>query len=400
MTMTTPASKSKKNINKSALIITLGMLSAFAPFATDMYLASFPSIAESLNTTVSEVQYSVSTFFIGLALGQLFYAPLIDRFGRKPPLLIGITIFTCSVLAAAFSPDITTFVGLRALQALGGCSGMIISRAIIQDLFDTNESARALSLMMMVQGIGPIAAPIMGGYLYKFFGWQAVFIFLALFGILCLFATLKNVPETLHEPRPVNPSDIIGNFTSLLKNRRFTLPLISGSLALSTMFIFISASPFVFMTLHGISEEHYSWLFGFFAFGMLLSAQLNNMLLKHFPPTTIYRTTLVFLIAMSGLLVGLTATSHLIFFSIALFFCIATVPITAANSTAMAMAASGKNAGTASSLVGVTQFLAAGLISAFVGIIHNQSAYPMTATMCVVAILALAVFLFSAKSEN
>ena len=388
---------SRKKINKAALIITLGLLSAFAPFATDMYLASFPSIAESLNASISEVQYSVSTFFIGLSIGQLFYAPLIDRFGRKLPLLVGIILFAVSSFVAIFSPGITAFVALRAVQAIGGCSGMIISRAIIQDLFDTNESARALSLMMMVQGIGPIAAPIMGGYLYKFFGWRSVFIFLTGFGIICFMATLKNVPETLDTPRPVKPREIIGNFTSLLKDRRFTIPLVAGSLALSTMFIFISASPFVFMTLHGISNEHYSWMFGLFALGMLLSAQLNTILLKRFTPDRIFHMTVTFLLVMSGILVALTAIDNLIVFSIALFFCIATVPITAANSTAMAMAASGRNAGTASSLVGVTQFMAAGLISAFVGLIHNQTAYPMAGTMFSVALLALVAFQFRLK---
>ena len=388
MLKTTP----KTSINKAALIITLGLLSAFAPFATDMYLASFPSIAKSLNTSISDVQYSVSTFFIGLAFGQLLYAPLIDRFGRKLPLLVGIILFSISSLAAIFSPGITTFVGLRAIQAIGGCSGMIISRAIIQDLFDTNESARALSLMMMVQGIGPIAAPIMGGYLYKFFGWQSVFIFLTLFGIICFAATAKNVPETLITPRPIEPKDIIGNFSSLLKNRHFTVPLVAGSLSLSTMFIFISASPFVFMQLHGMSNEHYSWMFGFFAFGMLISAQLNTLMLKRMSPEKIFQRTVIFLIIMSGLLVVLTASDTLILFSAALFFCIGTVPVTAANSTAMAMAASGKNAGTASSLVGVTQFFTAGVISALVGVIHNQTAYPMTGTMCTVAILAFIVF--------
>ncbi len=392
-------STNTKKINKTALIITLGLLSAFAPFATDMYLASFPSIAKSLNTTITDVQYSVSTFFIGLSLGQLFYAPLIDRFGRKRPLLVGIALFAASSLAAIFSPGITTFVGLRAIQAVGGCSGMIISRAIIQDLFDTNESARALSLMMMVQGIGPIVAPIMGGYLYKFFGWQSVFIFLTLFGILCLFATLKNVPETLHKARPISPADIIGNFTSLLKDRRFTIPLVAGSLSLSTMFIFISASPFVFMQLHGMSNEHYSWMFGFFAFGMLLSAQLNTIMLKRLTPERIFQRTVMFLIVMSAVLVALSSSDSLLVFSIALFFCIATVPVTAANSTAMAMAASGKNAGTASSLVGVTQFLAAGVISALVGLIHNHTAYPMTGTMCTVAVLAFVVYQFRIKGK-
>lgn len=389
-----------KPLNKVALILTLGGLSAFAPFATDMYLASFPAIAESLGSTIGEVQYSVSTFFIGLALGQLLYAPIIDRFGRRLPLLLGVALFTVSALFAVFSPDIETFIGLRVLQAVGGCSGMIISRAIIRDLFDTNESARALSMMMMVQGIGPIAAPILGGYLYKFLGWQAVFVFLAIFGCGCLLATLKNVPETLDEPRSINPSAIAGNFLSLAKDRSFMVPLVSGSFALSTMFAFISGSPFVFMQLYGISAEHYSWLFGMFAGGMLVAAQINTMLLKRFSPGSIFHATLVLLSVVATLLAALSTSENMWLFGLPLFFCIATVPITGANSTALAMAASGKNGGTASSLVGVTQFLAAGLIAGLVGLLHNDTAYPMTLTILAVAAVALATYQLRVKSNS
>ncbi|MFV0439060.1 MAG: multidrug effflux MFS transporter [Desulfopila sp.] len=394
----TPARPEK--LNKVALIITLGALSAFAPFAIDMYLASFPSIAESLDASMADVQYSVSVFFIGLAVGQLLYAPLIDRFGRRLPLLLGVILFSASAFAAVFSPNIDVFVGLRLLQAVGGCAGMIISRAIIQDLFNANESARVLSLMMVIQGIGPIAAPILGAYLYTFFGWRSVFLFLTVFGICCLLAAMKNIPETLDTPRSIRPASIIANFNLLLTDRNFMVPLLAGSLSLSTMFVFISASPFVFMTLYGISEEHYSWLFGFYAFGMLISAQLNTILLKRFSPATIFQWTVTFLLVMAGLLVSLSTTDNLILFSLPLFFCVATVPVTAANSTAMAMAASGKNAGTASSLVGVTQFLVAGLISALVGLLHNQTAYPMTIVICAVAVLALLVFQFRKKHQT
>lgn len=389
-----------KPLNKVALILTLGALSAFAPFATDMYLASFPAIANSLGTTIGKVQYSVSTFFIGLALGQLLYAPVIDRFGRRLPLLLGVALFTVSALLAVFSPNIESFIGLRVLQAVGGCSGMIISRAIIQDLFDTSESARALSMMMMVQGIGPIAAPILGGYLYKFFGWQSVFVFLAIFGGGCLLATMRNVPETLDERRPITPSAIAGNFLSLARDRHFMVPLVSGSFALSTMFAFISGSPFVFMQLYGMSAEHYSWLFGMFAGGMLVAAQINTMLLKRFSPDLIFRATLVLLTVLATLLAALSTSQSMWIFGLPLFFCIATVPITGANSTALAMAASGKNSGTASSLVGVAQFLCAGLISGLVGLLHNDTAYPMTLTILAVAVAALVTYQARIKTSN
>ncbi|MCE0495369.1 multidrug effflux MFS transporter [Vibrio salinus] len=392
-------SASDKKINKLALVATFGILSAFAPFSTDMYLSSFPSIADSLNTSISNVQYSLSTYFVGLAFGQLLYAPIIDRYGRKIPMLMGILLFSIASALIIFSPDIGSFVGFRLLQAIGGCAGMVVSRVIIQDLFNQRESASALSLMMMIQGVGPIAAPLLGAYLHKIWGWESVFLFLAILGVACFLISTKTVPETLEKPVPINVRNVMSPFYELFKKKEFVIPLLSGSLALSTMFIFISGSPFVFMSIFGVSQEHYSWIFGAYALGMVCSGQLNQVLMRKHSPFHVYRITLVFLLIMSVILCVIANTSHMWLFMIPLFFCIATVPVVGANSTALAMSVSGKYAGSASSIVGVVQFGFASLSSALVSGLSDGTTYPLTVGILVASALAL-LFLLLGKAPS
>jgi DHA1 family bicyclomycin/chloramphenicol resistance-like MFS transporter len=179
------------------LILILGALSAFAPFATDMYLSGFPAIARDLHTDVAHVQLSLASFFMGLCVGQLLYGPMTDAWGRRGPLLAGIWLFTVTSLVLVLSTRVEMFVGVRALQAIGGCAGMIVARAVIQDLMAPREAARTLSTMMMVQGLGPVLAPLMGSWLLALAGWKSVFVFLALFGGACLLAVWRALPETL-----------------------------------------------------------------------------------------------------------------------------------------------------------------------------------------------------------
>lgn len=181
--------KANPQIRPTLIMVLLGLMTAFAPFATDTYLAGFADIAASLGCHSSDVQLSLSSFFLGLALGQIIYGPISDRIGRKIPLLAGVFVFIITSALAIFSPDIESFVLIRFLQAVGGCAGMIMARAIIRDLFTQQESARALSLLMVVQSLGPIIAPVLGGYILSFTSWHAIFIFLVIFGMICFGAT-------------------------------------------------------------------------------------------------------------------------------------------------------------------------------------------------------------------
>ncbi|QEM69948.1 multidrug effflux MFS transporter [Geobacter sp. FeAm09] len=381
------------NINKITLI--LGMLFVFAPLSTDMYLSSFPSIAASLGCGVEQVQYSLSAFVLGLAVGQLFYGPLIDRFGRRLPLLAGVAIFTVTSLLTVWAPDIATFTGLRFLQAVGGCAGMIVSRAVITDLFDEQQAAQALSAVMLVQGAGPIAAPIIGGYIHLIGGWPAVFVSLTLFGAACFILAARGLPETLpvHDRQRQGAGHVLKAFGNLMRRREFMVPALASSLVLASMFAFISGSPFVFMGLHGVSQQQYGWLFGVNTVGMVAASQLNRLLLRRFSPRTIFIRALLVHVVAAALLLALATTTHLALLMLPLFFCLATIPVIGANAVAAAMAQSGRHAGSASSLVGVLQFGLASLVSALVSMLHNGTAYPMAAMILACGLLAGGVLL-------
>lgn len=386
----------RPDVNTARLTVVLGALTAFAPFATDMYLASFSSIADSLHTGQGEIQFTLSVFFFGLAAGQLIYGPLIDRFGRRWPLLAGIAIYTLAALAIIAAPGIVSFAVLRLLQALGGCSGMIISRAIIRDLFDERTSARVLASMMVVQGLGPILAPILGGYITASAGWRGVFVFLVLFGVGCFWAVLSCVPETLPESRRrrTSPSQMLMAFAELLGDRRFIVPALVGGFGLSTMFAFISGSPFVFMELHGVSQQTYGWLFGLCALGIIVSAQGGRMLLRRFSPRLILTAAMGAAVVLSAVLLVIARTPSLPLLMTPLYLCLAMNPLIAATATATAMTAARAHVGSASAIVGVLQFGLASLASALVGALHNGTAWPMAGVIFATSLIGFVLLLF------
>lgn len=375
-------------------VFLLALLAVFAPFSTDMYLSGFPAIARSLHTGIGQVQQSLSTFFFGMALGQLLYGPLIDRLGRRGPLLFGVAVFTLTSWLLMVVPDVGLFVGLRFVQAAGGCAGMIISRAVIQDLFSGQEAARALSLMMVVQGVGPVLAPVCGGQILAHAGWQTIFLFLGALGAVSLLAVVAFLPETL--PRAARQQgagpSLTGVFLALLTRRRFMVPMLAGSCGHAALFAYISGSPFVFITLLGLDQQRYSWLFFGNAVGMTLASQLNRVLLRHWSARTLLGAFLAVQAGAALCLALLVPTGSLLWLSLPLFVCVATVPALTANSVALAMAAGRAHAGKASSLVGVVQFGSAGLVSALVGWLHNGTAWPMVGGMTVCALAGLVLW--------
>ncbi len=365
------------------LVLILGALSAFAPFATDMYLSGFPAIAGDLRTDVAHVQLSLSSFFLGLCVGQLLYGPMTDAWGRRGPLLAGIWLFTVASLLLVLSRQVEIFIGVRALQAVGGCAGMIVARAVIQDLMAPREAARTLSTMMMVQGLGPVLAPLLGGWLLALAGWKSVFVFLALFGSACLVAVWRGLPETLPvaRRRPLHLGDTLRTFGQLLRLPGFLLPALTCAMAMAAMFAYIAGSPYVFMTLHGVSQQHYGWLFACNGIGMVIAGRINVVLLRRLAPTVVLRVAACVMAVAALVLLLLRDSSALPWLVAPLFVCIGCVPMVAANSVAMAMGVGRFAAGSASSLVGALQFGLAAGASALVGALDDGTALPMTAVM-------------------
>lgn len=364
------------------LALILGALGAFAPFATDMYLTSFSAIAADLATDVAHVQLSLSSFFLGLCVGQLLYGPMTDAWGRRGPLLVGIWLFAVASLLLMLSPRVELFIGLRALQAVGGCAGMIVGRAIVQDLMAPGEAARMLSTLMMVQGLGPILAPPLGGWLLALAGWKSVFVFLALFGSACLVAVWRGLPESLPVAarRPLRLGDTARTFGRLLRTPGFALPALTGAMAMAAMFAYIAGSPYVFMVLHHVPQQHYGWLFAANGIGMVIAGRINVMLLRRLPTRTVLHLAICVML-LAALVLLLLRDGALPWLVAPLFVCIGCVPMVAANSVAMAMGTDRSVAGSASSLIGALQFGLATCASALVGTLDDGTALPMTAVM-------------------
>ncbi|RZA14283.1 MAG: Bcr/CflA family efflux MFS transporter, partial [Proteobacteria bacterium] len=271
------------------LVFILATLTAFGPLSIDMYLPAFPQIASDFRTSISTVQLSLTSFFIGLALGQVFYGPVIDRYGRKPPVYFGLVVYGLASVLCALSPNAETLIFGRFLQALGGCAGMVVSRAIVRDLYEERDAARVFSLLMLVMGVAPILAPIVGGYITLHWGWHAVFGLLSVISLVCLLAVYAVLPETRGPNPSIKLSSALQTYASIAKSRRFMGYTISGALVQAGMFAYITGSPFVFIELFKIPAENYGWIFGSNAFGLIAASQINVRLLKKTSPETILK---------------------------------------------------------------------------------------------------------------
>lgn len=373
------------------ILLMLGALSAFAPFAIDMYLPSFPSLAKAFSTDVEHVQLSLSAYFAGLSIGQLFYGPLADRFGRRIPLLTGIVLFTLASLACAMAPTLEWLIAARFVQALGGCAGMVISRAVVRDLCDPIHAAKAFSQIVLVTGVAPILAPIGGGFLLNHVGWQAIFISLVVFALLCGSAVARWLPETLppEAPRPLL-RNALRQYWQMLSDRNFMGFALIGGISMAGMFAYIAGSPFVFINLYGVPADHFGWVFGSNAAGFILFSQINARLLSRHGPSWLLTRVTRFYGAASLVLLAIAAfqPAMLWWICVPLFCCIASLGGIIPNASACAMAGQGSNAGSASALLGCLQFSIAALSSAAVGMLHDGTARPMAAIIAICGVAA------------
>jgi len=385
------------------LLLILGALSAFGPLAIDFYLPSFPALARAFATDVEHVQLSLASYFVGLAIGQLIYGPMADRFGRRKPLLVGVALFSLASLACALAPSLEWLIAARFVQALGGCAGMVVSRAVVRDMCDPISSAKVFSQLMLVMGLAPILAPLAGGLLLSSLGWPSIFICLTLFSFACLLAVAKWLPETLADDAPPAPlRGALGEYKRLFADLPFMGYALTGGFAIAGMFAYIAGSPFIFIELYGIPAEHYGWLFGSNALGFILVAQLNAWLVaRHGPAYWLGKTVWFYLACGLGLLlVALSKPLALWPLLIPLFGCIASLGILLPNASACAMAGQGKHAGSASALLGSVQFVIAASAAAMVGVLHDGSAWPVAAVIFSCGVLAVSFSLFTRRVQR
>ncbi|MFJ2388929.1 multidrug effflux MFS transporter [Pseudomonas koreensis] len=384
-------------------ILILGALSAFGPLAIDFYLPAFPSIALAFGTDEKHVQLTLAAYFAGLSIGQLLYGPVADRFGRRLPLLVGVGLFTLASLACAYAPNLQWLIGARFVQALGGCAGMVISRAVVSDKCDAVGSAKVFSQLMLVMGLAPILAPLLGGLLVNTTGWQSIFLTLTGFSALAGLAVALGLPESLPDYVPRQPlSGALRQYGRLFGDRVFLGHALTGGIAVAGMFSYIAGSPFVFIKLYGVPAEHFGWLFGTNAAGFILVAQVNARLLaKRGPAFLLARAVWVYLLAGVTLL-GVSAmhTEALWPLLIPLFVCIASLGCILPNASACAMNGQGARAGSASALMGCLQFSVASGAASLVGILHDGSAMPMAMVISLCGLLVVSVAMYTRHLQN
>lgn len=384
------------------IVLILGALSAFGPLAIDFYLPAFPAMAQAFGTDEKHVQTTLAAYFLGLSLGQLAYGPVADRFGRRTPLLFGITLFTLASLACAYAPNLQTLVLARFVQALGGCAGIVLSRAIVSDKCDPVASAKVFSQLMLVMGLAPILAPMLGGVLVNVSGWQSIFLALSLFSAACLLAVSLGLPESLPPDMPRQPlSGALRQYLRLLGDRVFLGHALTGGIAIAGMFAYIAGSPFVFIKLYGVPAEHYGWLFGTNAAGFILMAQVNARLLaKRGPAFLLARAVWLYLLAGLALLcVAALRPESLWPLLVPLFLCIASLGCIIPNASACAMSGQGARAGSASALMGCAQFSVAAGAAALVGVLHDGSAVPMALVISLCGVLVVSVAMLTRRLQ-
>lgn len=368
-----------------AIIITLGMLIGLNPFSIDMYLPGFAAIAADLGTDTATVGLTLSTFFAGICIGQIIYGPLLDRFGRKRPLLIGLGIFFLTSIAGAFASSIEQLVVLRFIQALGGCSGMVASRAYVRDLFPPEENARIFSLLILVMGVAPIIAPSIGSFIVTALDWHAIFVALAVIAAVIFTAVSLVLPESKESDASVslNPPKVVKEYFSVALNARFMLFTLAMSFSTAALFVYITSSPILFMKVHQLTEFQFGLTFSFCAFCLIVGSQLNRVLLRSLTSNRVAEITGVAIVMVAALLLVLTAYAAAGF--AVTIACIAAflflMGMFNPNVGALAITSVHEKIGMASALMGFIQMGLSAIAAAIVSSFASVSAMTMTAVL-------------------
>ncbi len=373
-----------------ALLGVLGALTAFGPLSIDMYLPALPTIQRELATTAAATQRTLSAFFVGLALSQLVYGPLADRIGRRKPLFVGLGLYTLASVGAAFAPTVEALTLMRFVQAVGSAAGVVVTRAVIRDLYSGRAAASALSLLMLIMGAAPILAPLLGGGVLAVAGWRAIFAVLAGCGALTLLAVATILPET---GRPSRSGAVARAYLELIRDRRFVGYTLAGGFGSAGMFAYIAGSPFVLIEMHRVSPGAFGWFFGVNALGLIAMSQLNRRLLvaRSSEGLLAFATAWTAIAGIATFFVARSGFGGLPGIAVALFAFVSSLGLSGPNATALAMEGQPARAGAASALLGTLQFSLAAGASFLVGVLGERSATPMGVVMMVCGVLAFVV---------
>ncbi|QUD90714.1 multidrug effflux MFS transporter [Phenylobacterium montanum] len=369
----------------------LGALTAFSPMSIDMYLPAMPAIGRGFHATGGEAQLTLATFLAGLAFGQLFYGPASDRWGRRPPLLFGVLVYVLASAVCALAPTIQWLMAARFVQALGGCAGPVIARAAVRDRYDARNSARVLSLLMLVMGLAPVVAPFFGAALLTTWSWRGIFWVLVGFGVVMAVVTLFGLRETRSaeteaQARSEHP---LRGYLALATNWRLVGYMMSGAFNAAALFAYISAAPGLIMGHYGVSAGRFVWVFGANAASMIAMSQVNAFLLKrHTPDWILMRFRPLSLVAALAMVLGaVTGFASAWGVLVPLFFVFASFGFIGANTMALGLSLDPLRVGSASALIGSVQFGVGALVSSLISMSRDEGPLPLS-----VAILACMIF--------
>ncbi|MEU4490757.1 multidrug effflux MFS transporter [Streptomyces purpurascens] len=387
---------------RTGLLVTflLGSLTAVPPLAMDMYLPSLPEVTRSLHAPAATVQLTLTACLAGMALGQLVVGPMSDRWGRRRPLLAGLAVFVVATVLCALAPTVELLVAFRLAQGLAGAAAIVIARAVVRDLYDGMAMARFFSTLMLISGVAPIVAPLIGGQVLRVTDWRGVFAVLTVIGIAIGVLVWTKLPETLPpaERHSGGVGEALRAMRGLLADRSFAGYTLTGGFAFASLFAYISASPFVIQEIYGASPQTFSLLFGVNSVGLVLVGQINGKIL-------VGRVSLDRVLGI-GLTIVITAATALLLMStgvfgevgltpvaVALFVLMSAMGITLPNTQALALMRTKHNAGSASALLGTSSFLIGAIASPLVGVAGEDTAVPMAVVQLAAALVAVACFM-------
>ncbi|MER7486610.1 multidrug effflux MFS transporter [Streptomyces sp. NPDC126497] len=404
-----PAAHRDAAARRTGLLVTLllGGLTAIPPLAMDMYLPALPEVTRSLHAPAATVQLTLTACLAGMAFGQLAVGPMSDRWGRRRPLLVGLAVYVVATALCAFAPTVELLVAFRLAQGLAGAAGIVIARAVARDLYDGVAMARFFSTLMLISGVAPIVAPLIGGQILRVTDWRGVFVVLTVVGVLLTALVWAKLPETLApaDRHGGGVGEALGSMRRLLADRAFTGYMLAGGFAFASLFAYVAASPFVMQEIYGASPQTFSLLFGLNSIGLMIMGQVNGKLL-------VGRVGLDKVLGI-GLVVVVVAAAALLLMSLGVFGEVGLVPVAAAlfvlmsamgvtlpNTQTLALMRTRHAAGSASALLGTVSFLIAAIASPLVGIAGEDTAVPMAVVQLVSALVALACFLGMCRPRN
>ena len=386
------------------LIVALGVLNALTPFTIDLYLPAFPQIAQELHTTAAKMSLTVSLYFVGFALGQVLYGPLLDRYGRKPPIYVGLAVYVLASIGCMTAKSFEALVLFRFLSALGGCAASVGAVSMVRDNFPPADGAKIFSFLMLVLSASPLLAPTIGGLLAAQWGWRM------LFGVLSVLAVLDVMLVAWVLPRSYEPDHsvhlrigpIVRTFVDVLRQPQFRAYTMAGSLSFAGLFVFVAGSPALFMETYGVSAKGFGGIFAILAGGMIGGGQLNHVLLRHASGAKVFQRALVVQVLIGAIfLVGTLASAYGLIWTVVLMFgFLVCAGITYPNAAGLALEPFSKNVGSASALLGLLQLGFGAVAAALLGLLDQRGAVPMAMVMSICSAVGLAILMSHLRSAN